>query len=170
MSCEVVDQPARPESGSIAESSISLPCALCCGRRSVYAACSTAAGSTCEHLRQPDGRAADLAALRVMRFDERLQSRPRHDRLHVGEELLASRLTLLACELGAGKAGLLHGRILVVPGAIDHRVLPGLISASLAWMESRLCGAIVRASGRGTWSACSRPVRSANPLVRSQTP
>ena len=78
-----------------------------------------------QHARHADRRATDLAALGVVRLDQRFKPRPRHDRVHLGQEPLAPRLALLAGVLGTGKAGLLHGRIVADLRPERHRGVPG---------------------------------------------
>jgi hypothetical protein len=55
---------------------------------------------------------------------------PRHHRVHFAKELLAPRRALLACVLGAGKAGLLHGHVVAAPSSLRYRGLHGRISDS----------------------------------------
>lgn len=47
-----------------------------------------------QHARHADLRPAHLAALRVVRFNQRLRSRPQHYRVYLGKEPLAPRLAL----------------------------------------------------------------------------
>ena len=63
-----------------------------------------------QHPGNPDRLATNAPALGVQRLNHRHQPRPRHDALHLAEELLAPRELLLHRVLGAGKAALGHGR------------------------------------------------------------
>lgn len=78
-----------------------------------------------QHFRHADRRAAHAATLSVQRLDHGDQPRPRHDALHVGEELLAPRVRLLHRVLGAGKTALAHATMAPALPGQHHRGLPG---------------------------------------------
>jgi hypothetical protein len=78
-----------------------------------------------QNARHADGRAANLAALRVVRLDQRFQPRPRHHHIHLSEEPLPACLALLAGVLGTGKARLFHAKIFSARATRRHCGMPG---------------------------------------------
>ena len=70
-----------------------------------------------QHQRDAQRRAAHAPAPRVVRLDQRLKLGKRHHLVHLAQELLPPRDSLLACEFGAGKADLLQVVIAVFHGS-----------------------------------------------------
>ena len=61
-----------------------------------------------QHPRERHQWATATATLRIVRFDQRFQRRPRHDPFHLAEKLFTSRRLLLRGEIQGSKGCLFH--------------------------------------------------------------
>jgi hypothetical protein len=79
-----------------------------------------------QHPWNTDRLSADAPARQVQRLDHGNQAPPRHDALHVSQELLAPRALLLHRVLGTGKTALVHLTVhaRLVPAATHSSAFP----------------------------------------------